>query len=231
MAGRGRAGALVALAACLVLAVATGHTARETTASAQTPPVVARADAPLPAATVEGVTLLAPVPAPVLVGFHEVCFARALPLVPTGTLRSNQNPKQVAVPPASPGPSYIVMASRDRPTPATSAVDFVVGPQEPVLSPVTGIATEAGPYLLYGIYADRRVRIQPADNPAVLVSVEHLGTLQVEAGQQVVAGTTVLASGPNAFPFVSEIDQYLDGTPHTHVHYEAAPISEPIPPC
>ena len=171
-------------------------------------------------AKTERLELTTPSAKPVYIGFHEAAYSVALPLVPHGRQRRNDNPGKTNLIVPGPGPDFSVLSSRGRPNSATTAVDIVLAPGDPVRSTVTGTIVEVRPYLLYNEYADNRVEIIPAGHPDLRVTMIHMTGVEVSAGQQVVGGETVLAAGANQFPFLSHIDGYIDGERHAHVHVE-----------
>lgn len=183
-----------------------------------------RAPAPLPAVfgSGDGIRLRLPSRDTVLIGFHEAATFRALPLDPHGRLRANRNRAKYRATHDHPGPGYVVLSSRQRPTRATTAVDLVLGPGTPVLSPVSGTVTEVRHYALYEKYGDHRIEIAPAANPGRRVVLIHIDHPTVAVGQQVTAGRTVLANGPRVFPFGSQIDGEV-GRRLPHVHLEVKP--------
>ncbi|MCA1711940.1 MAG: M23 family metallopeptidase [Actinobacteria bacterium] len=171
-------------------------------------------------AATEGLELTTPSAEPVYIGFHEASYSVALPLVPHGRQRRNDNPGKTNQIAPGPGPDFAVLSSRGRPNSATTAVDVVLAPGDPVLSVVSGTVAEVRPYLLYGEYADNRIEIIPAGRPDMRVTMIHMTGVEVAVGQEVVRGETVLAAGANQFPFLSHIDGYIDGQRHAHVHIE-----------
>ncbi len=160
-----------------------------------------------------------------LLGYHEASFPDALALTPVGDAIANENRTKFTAPPTDPdGPEYIVLSSRGRGHPATSAVDLVLRDDTPVLSMVTGTVTDVRPYALYGKYPDTRIEIIPDARPDLRVVVIHVADVGVQAGDHVEAGVTRLAGGPNRFPFASHIDRYFekDRWPHVHVEVKRA---------
>ncbi|HEX2029502.1 MAG TPA: M23 family metallopeptidase, partial [Nitriliruptorales bacterium] len=157
---------------------------------------------------------------PVLVGFHEAYSAQAFGLLPMGHAVAIDNPRFHGTPDRPTGQDYAVLSSRGRRPEATSAVDVVMRPGEPVRAVVTGTVIDARPNLLYGTYPDGRVSIRSAERPDLVVTMLHISGLQVAPGQHVLAGDTIVAGGATQFPFVSHVDKYLDGAPHPHVHVE-----------
>lgn len=169
--------------------------------------------------------LVLPADDPVYIGFHEASNPQAFPLIPLGQLVVTPDSEQDFSPPTpiEDGRPYSVMASRGRGRSPASAADIVLNPGDAVHAVATGTVTEAMPYLLYGMFPDFQVRIRLADRPDVVVTMLHMTGLKVAVGQQVKAGETVIAESANQFPFVSQVDDFLGGQPHSHVHVEAAP--------
>ena len=185
------------------------------------PPFVAR---------IEGLTLRLPSSEPVVVGFHEASTDGALELTPVGVLVANRNATRFDPPPDHPdGARYLVMASRGRPFPATSALDVVVRDDDPVLSPVSGTVTDVRSYYLYGQHLDHRVEIAPDDAPHLRLVVVHLDEPEVAAGDRVEAGTDVLAGSALRFGFSSQIDRDTEPDRWPHVHIEVKHEDTPRP--
>lgn len=177
-----------------------------------------------PFARVEDLVLHLLSPQVVLVGYHEAAYPEALALRPEGHALANDNTtKFTAGPDRGTGTRYVVLSSRGRPHPATSAVDLVMRDGDPVASPVTGRVTDVRPYLLYGAHPDTRVEITPRGRPDLRVVLIHLSQVEVERGDEVVAGRTMLARSARSFPFASHIDRYLDPRRLPHVHVEVKP--------
>lgn len=157
----------------------------------------------------------------VLVGFHEASLGDALQMTPHGEIAMNENTTKFSAPAAAPdGPRYVVLSSRGRVHPATSAVDVMLRDDVPVKSVVSGTVTDVRPYALYGRYEDTRIEIQPADRPDLRVVLIHVSGVQVRVGDVVTAGETVLAATANRFPFASHIDRYTEPDRWPHVHLE-----------
>lgn len=190
----------------------------------------ARAAASAPAAAVEAPPVFArfddlPIHLPnedvVLVGFHEASLDDALQMTPHGEIAMNENTTKFSAPAAAPdGPRYVVLSSRGRVHPATSAVDVVLRDDVPVRSVVSGTVTDVRPYALYGRYEDTRIEIQPTGRPDLRVVLIHVSEVAVRVGDAVTAGETVLAGSANRFPFASHIDRYTEPDRWPHVHLE-----------
>jgi hypothetical protein len=181
-------------------------------------------------ARVRAVTLYLPVPHPVGVMYHEAALPPALELRPLGHLLHNYNRFKFHRPAATAGPDYIVMSSRGRSQPATSAGDIVLRPDTLVRSPVTGRVVGVRRYSLYCRYPDERVAIEPADDPRLQVVMIHLRGVRIRRGQRVFATLSVIGR-PRDFPFRSQVDDYLrGGNPHVHIEVEK-PSPNPVPAC
>lgn len=168
----------------------------------------------------EQVTLSLPAPEVTRIGYHEASFPNALPLAPVGENVDNQNTTKFTPADGSAGPDYLVLSSRGRATPATSAVDIVMPEGVPVASVVDGEVSIVEPYLLYGRHQDTKIEIIPDARPDLRVVLIHVADVRVAPGDRVWAGRTILAGTANRFPFSSHIDRYAEGTPEPHVHIE-----------
>jgi hypothetical protein len=154
----------------------------------------------------------------VAVAFHEASRKGAETLRPSGacTICRNRAKFSPAVPNEH-GFPYIVMDSRGRPLPATSAVDIVVRPGTPVLSPAPGTVRNVKRYRLYRRYLDTRVAIAPDADPSRRVVLIHLRGVTLQRGDRVEASTTVIGR-VRSFPFESQVDRYVRGSfPHVHI--------------
>lgn len=171
-------------------------------------------------AGVDQVQLSLPAAEVTRIGYHEASFPNALALAPLGSNTDNQNTTKFTAGEANDGPEYLVLSSRGRPNPATSAVDIVMPEGTPVASVVTGQVSEVEPYLLYGRHQDTKIEIIPDNRPDLRVVLIHVDDVRVQPGDRVEAGRTVLAGTANRFPFSSHIDRYAEGTPEPHVHIE-----------
>lgn len=117
------------------------------------------------------------------------------------------------------GGDSTVLPSRGRGTHPTSAVDVVLVDDEPVRSPISGTVVEVDRYQLYGRTPDLRLAIRSADHPHLEVVLLHVGGMQVEVGDEVVAGETVVAARSRQLPFSSQVDRETapDAWPHVHI--------------
>jgi hypothetical protein len=185
------------------------------------PSVVPSSPAPSPAtvafATVRGLTLYVPALHVVTLGYHEASYPVALAMTPLGRCVHDYNRYKFTKPPPTAGPDFIVMSSRGRPHPATSAVDVAMRAGTVILSPVTGRVASVRHYLLYGRTPDIRLAIWPEGRTKIQVVMEHLTDLRVRRGQQLFAGVTPIAT-PRILPFSSQVNDYIGaGIPHIHV--------------
>jgi hypothetical protein len=171
-------------------------------------------------ATFGPLELYLPAVKPVVVGFHEASSGEALALAPVGTAKSNDNTTKFDPPAEVEGADYRVMASRGRVHSATSAVDVVMRDDEPVLAPVSGTVTDVEEYVLYGNHRDVRLEIAPDDAPEMRIVMIHIDDIQVEAGDEVVAGNTPVAGTARVFPFGSQVDRFTEPDRWPHVHLE-----------
>jgi biotin carboxyl carrier protein len=191
-------------------------------AHASTPrsePFAAAADPRLVAfASWRGLELYLPSSAVRCVCYHEASYHDAMALHPLGRLRHDYNVTKFSRrEPVTPGPDYIVMSSRGRPTPATSAADVVMPRGTKVRAPVSGVVTKVKRYRLYGGYVDDEVEIRPDDAPDVRLAMIHLDDLEVHEGDEVSQGASVIGV-PRIFPFSSQTDLYIPGgNPHVHM--------------
>lgn len=188
---------------------------------AERPAKVDQVEASRAFATFEDLTLRLPGREVMLVGYHEASFHNALEMVPIGDALANDNrTKFEPSTETADGPEYVILSSRGRPTPATSAIDVVLDDATTVLAPVSGLVREVRPYLLYGKHADTRIEIIPEGRPDLALVMIHVQGVQVEVGDEVEAGVTAIAAGPTRFPFGSQIDRFFDPERWPHVHIE-----------
>jgi hypothetical protein len=162
--------------------------------------------------------------------YHQSPFRSALRLQPLGRATTIDNPAFHRRPP-TPGPSYIVMGSRHRGTPATSAADVVLRRRTPVVAPVSGRVVDVTAYRLYCHSFDIRVIIRPDGFPRRRVVLFHVDRLRVHPGDRVEVGTSRIGI-PRYFPNSSrQTDQYVGrDVPHVHVEVERRPV-RPLPGC
>ena len=173
-------------------------------------------------AIVKRLALHLPAHRPKAVAYHEAALPAALAVQPLGRCARNVNRYKFDCPTTTPGPRYVVMSSRGRVHPATSAVDVVISPRSPVLSPVTGTVAKVRPYSLYGKYRDYRISFIPEGRPNLAVVMIHLRRITVRPGDRVVGGATVVGS-PRRLPFHSQVNDYV-GSGVSHIHLEVKRI-------
>lgn len=170
-------------------------------------------------ATGGGVALRLVAPEPVAVAFHEASFGDAVALQPTGVCGRCKNPTKFVPPsPADPSLRYLVMHSRGRDTPATSATDVVLPGGTPVLSPVDGVVVRVRLYRLYRSYPDVRLEIRPDGAVDRRVVLLHLGAVRLRRGDRLQASVSVVGTA-RRLPFESQVDRYVRGR-YPHVHLE-----------
>jgi hypothetical protein len=178
-----------------------------------------------------GVPLRLVAPDPVLVAFHEASYKDGAALRPTGVCGRCKNPTKFTPPrPRDRALRYLVMHSRGRDTPATSAADVMLRKGTAVLSPVTGVVARVRRYRLYRTYPDVRVEITPDSAPQRRVVMLHLGAVGLARGDAVEASVTVIGA-PRRLPFESQVDRYAPGRyPHVHLEVkDAAPARQATP--
>lgn len=145
-----------------------------------------------------------------VVGFHEAGHDGARQMTPTA---------EAARP--------TELESRNRGTGSRTAADIVVSPDAEIRAPVTGTVLRAGSYVLYCEHRDDYAVIEPDARPGWEVKVLHIDGVQVQAGQRVESGTTVLAPRPTVLPFGSQVDDHTATPPWPHVHIEVVDPSIP----
>jgi hypothetical protein len=92
---------------------------------------------------------------------------------------------------------------------------------------VTGTVIRAGTYRLYCDYSDDYAVIEPDARPDWEVKLLHIDGVQVEPGDRVHAGTTVVAPRPTRLPFRSQVEDYSAPRNWPHVHVEVIDPSIP----
>jgi hypothetical protein len=165
-----------------------------------------------------GLRLFLPAAHVVCVCYHEASYDDAMRLRPLGHVERDYNrtkfPRDT---PDTVGPSYLIMSSRGRSTPATSAVDLVLPAGTPFLAPVDGVVMKVRTYRLYGQYPDVELAIRPDDDPGFRVMMIHLRGVRVRPGDSIVQGVTRLGE-PRVLPFSSQSDDYVPShDPHVHL--------------
>ena len=179
-------------------------TTTTTTVPPPPPPRLVGEPAGAPFATTHGVTLVHPADRVERVAFHQSNHDGARELQ---ALETAVNP--------------FVLESRERDTPATTATDIVVDPDGAIRAPVTGTVKRSGGYTLYCKYRDDYLVIAPDEAPHLEVKLLHIDGVQVQRGDRVVAGETVVAPRPTPLPFTSQVDEVATAAPAwPHVHLE-----------
>lgn len=163
-----------------------------------------------PFAVVEQLVLFHPAAEVEVVGFHEAGHDGARQMDPT---------PEAARP--------VELESRERGTGSRTAADIVVPPDTEIRSPVTGTVKRAGSYVLYCEHRDDYAVIDPDGRPGWEVKLLHIDGVQVEAGQRVEAGVTVVAPRPTRLPFGSQVDDHTGTPAWPHVHVEVVDPSIP----
>ena len=159
-------------------------------------------------ATWRGLELVTPSPATELIGYHQSNHEGARELTPTAQ-----------------SPTWRTLASRGRRTSPRSAADVVADEHVALVAPVTGTVLRAGSYVLYCDQTDNFLAIRPDGMPGVEVKLLHFRGLQVRRGDRVVAGETIVGSGPRRLPFSSQVDRYSSTGYGPHVHVEVVDTS------
>ena len=157
----------------------------------------------VPFATVAGVVLHHPSRRVERIGFHE---------------SNHDGAQQLAALPTAVRPS--TLESRERGTGSQTAADIVADPAAHIRAPVTGTVKRAGSYVLYCKDRDYYAVIEPDARPGWEVKVLHMTSMNVRAGQRVIAGRTVIANGPRQLPFESQVDELDPAGAWPHIHIE-----------
>lgn len=185
-----------------------------------------------PVATRGGVELVVPSRYALLVGFHEG-GSSALELEVVGAVAADHaaaGVRTIAPDDRDPDdPTVIVLPGRRRGTAPTTAMDVVVPPDRPILSPLDGTVTAVEDYLLYGRHRDVRLSVGPRGDDTVTAVLLHLEDVVVAVGDELRAGETVVARRARTLPEPSQIDRYTRRSVHDdappHVHVELRPTS------
>lgn len=179
-------------------------------------------------ARVGSVDLVVPSPDAALIGFHEAGrpggerMTSLAPLEEVLTARDVSVADEVIEEQTAP---VIALPTRNRAQHAMTAVDVAMPEGADVLAPVTGRVVTVSPYQLYGTYGDYRVEIEVEGSPGRRVTMIHMDGIQVEPGDRVVAGESVIAETAKLFPFSSQIDRFTaarEGAAMPHVHMEVS---------
>lgn len=156
-----------------------------------------------------------------MVGFHEG-GSQADDVRPNARPHRDLGAEPVATESRRDDLPSMILPGRGRGTGAATAIDIAMPEGREVHSPITGTVTAANEYSLYGKHADTIITIQPDGHPEIMLEILHVEGAQVEVGDRVVAGETVIADSANLLPFSSQIDRFvkLGGKPMPHVHLE-----------
>ena len=164
--------------------------------------------------TWEGIDLRVPSAGTELVGFHQ---------------SNNDGARNLDAVASSPVPT-VVLESRERGTGRRSAADVVVDPDDELRAPVSGTVVRAGTYTLYCDNLDDFAVIEPEGHPGIEVKMLHIDGVQVQAGDHVEAGVTVIAPRPTKLPFASQVDDVSGPADWPHTHMELVDTSIPDQP-
>jgi hypothetical protein len=166
----------------------------------------------------------------VAVAFHEASYEDSVGMRPLGVCGVCRNLwKYSPPPPVDRDLRYMVMDSRGRSQPATSAADVVVKRNSVIISPVDGVVRRVKRYRLYGRYRDLRVEIRPEEVRRRRVVMLHLSNVRLRRGDHVQASVTRIGLA-RRLPFESQVDRYVRGR-YPHVHLEVKrPAARPRTP-
>jgi hypothetical protein len=159
---------------------------------------------------VHGITLVHPAARVELIGFHESGHDGSQQMITALTARRS-----------------MTLESRGRETGSRTAADVVVDPNLAIRSPVTGTVIRGGSYILYCDTRDEFVVIEPDAQPGWEVKVLHFTGLQVQPGERVEAGVTVIATRATQLPFTSQVDEFTASPSWPHIHIEVVDPSIP----
>lgn len=174
-------------------------------------------------ATYKDVKIHQPSPEVRMVGFHEG-GSRADDVRPAA--KPDRDLGETPVPSGSHEDDLrsMVLPGRGRGTGAATAIDIAMPDGEKVYAPITGTVTAANTYGLYGKHPDTIITIEPDGHPGIMMEILHVEGAQVEVGDRVTAGRTVIARSPNLLPFPSQIDRFVTdkgkALPHVHVEMQ-----------
>ncbi len=126
--------------------------------------------------------------------------------------------------------SAICLYRSNRYGPADSAADVGAPPGSPVFAPLNGTVIEVKPYLLYGKYDDVEIHIQPDGRDDLDLVLIHISDPQVEAGDEVVAGRTRIASVRKLSDLMDlQLAEYTPGGDHCHMQLNLVVDEEELP--
>ena len=126
--------------------------------------------------------------------------------------------------------SAICLYRSNRRGAADSAVEVGAPPGSPVFAPLDGTVVEVKPYLLYGKYDDVEIHIQPEGRDDLDLVIIHVSDPQVEAGDEVVAGKTQVASVRKLSDLMElQLAEYTPGGDHCHMQLNLVVEDEELP--
>ncbi len=162
-------------------------------------------------AQVEGLDFVLPVARDVTtaVGYHPVDNAGTVPFAPVGDRLSGGSLGQKLADIFAGGGTiqyYLMGAAGGERSSSTAGLDVGAVPGSTVVSPVDGKVTAIKTYSVLGRYRDVEMHIQLAPDPSLLLVLTHLVRPQVQIGDVVARGDTVLGS-VRGFP--ATLDQAL----------------------
>jgi len=210
--------ALVALVALTSLAVwvayaLPGQTPARVPAAAVEPSLIGSADAgdAVVVARVDDVDVLLPVArqATTAVAFHPVDNSGTVPFTPVGDRLGGGDlgQKLADIFAGGGGVQYYLMGGTGgEESPSTSGLDIGSVPGAQVVSPVDGKITAIKDYSILGRHDDVEINIQMTSDPSLLLVVTHIEEPEVEIGEVVQRGTSVLGT-VRGFP--SSLEQAL----------------------
>lgn len=205
-------------------------TTRTANSAAAAAPDDRRAATPI-FATCKGLKLHLPVPVKSLteIGFHQASYSWAIPMKThmkdadmDKVAKTKSTNRDLDAQPEGPDgelTGQVLRMWRNRPGKPNTAVDVGAKPGTDVLAPVTGTVVRIKEYKLYGRYADYEMHIIPDNTTDIDVVLIHITDLQIEVGDRVNAGTTVVAKVRKlSDKFQDQLGRYTKGGgDHVHV--------------
>jgi murein DD-endopeptidase MepM/ murein hydrolase activator NlpD len=101
---------------------------------------------------------------------------------------------------------YLIDGNGGEASPQTAGLSVGAVPGSSIVSPVDGVVVAVKEYKLLGRHADVQVDIRLAADPTLMLVLTHVEDVQVEPGEQVVAGETPIGA---VRAFDRELDQAL----------------------
>ena len=162
-------------------------------------------------AQVEGLDVVLPVARDVTtaVAYHAVDYAGTVPFAPAGDRLSGGSLGQQLADIFAGGGTiqyYLMAGAGGERSSSTAGLDVGAVPGSVVVSPADGKVTAIKQYSILGRYPDVEMRIQLAHDSSLLLVITHLMRPQVEIGDVVARGDTVLGA-VRGFP--TALDQAL----------------------